>query len=320
MSIGFNIDQDSDAVTWDHEQWLNLFHHTNDFRGARRLVFANTVAILKSRRYLSANGKKVDIDADAIRFSHTNSVFCPDTRLLSLPESHRYETQAYAIGSDCLEVARLMSLAGFKPAMLNMADSHNPGGGVASGSGAQEENLFRRSSALSALYQYVDYCDQYGVSRNAAFSYPIPKESGGIYSPSVTVFRSSEMTGYYLLDKPFEMDIITVAAIANPSLEKVEGRLQLTRDWIEPAREKIRAIFRLGAMHGNDCLVLGAFGCGAFRNPPNHIAELFSHVLKEDEFRDRFRLIVFAIIDDHNAHKEHNPLGNKLPFQLLFNR
>ena len=64
--------------------------------------------------------------------------------------------------------------------------------------------------------------------------------------------------------------------------------------------------------------VLSAFGCGAFQNPPHHVARLFKEVFFEDEFRNRFRLVVFAIMDDHNSWREHNPEGNLLPFLREF--
>lgn len=57
----------------------------------------------------------------------------------------------------------------------------------------------------------------------------------------------------------------------------------------------------MGLRHGHDSLVLGAFGCGAFKNPPEEISEIFKAVLGEEEFRDRYRLTVCAIINDHNS-------------------
>jgi hypothetical protein len=54
-------------------------------------------------------------------------------------------------------------------------------------------------------------------------------------------------------------------------------------------------------------------------NPPKQIARLFKEVLQDEEnFKDRFKMIVFAIIDDHNAHKAHNPDGNIAPFGQVF--
>lgn len=36
------------------------------------------------------------------------------------------------------------------------------------------------------------------------------------------------------------------------------------------------------------------------------------------KFANHFRLVVFGILDDHNAHKEHNPEGNIKPFADVF--
>ena len=64
--------------------------------------------------------------------------------------------------------------------------------------------------------------------------------------------------------------------------------------------------------------MLSAFGCGAFRNPPQHMAELFRETLGEEEFSGVFRRIVFAILDDHNAQGRHSPEGNYAPFAREF--
>ena len=70
-------------------------------------------------------------------------------------------------------------------------------------------------------------------------------------------------------------------------------------------RNKIRTVFRIGLTYGHDSLVLGAFGCGAFKNPPAEIARLFHEVMEEPEFKDRFRLITFSIIEDHNSNNRN---------------
>lgn len=87
---------------------------------------------------------------------------------------------------------------------------------------------------------------------------------------------------------------------------------------VEPIKNKIRIIFRIGLVHGHDSLVLGALGCGAFRNLPRHVARLFHEVMDEPEFKDKYRRVVFAILDDHNAHQGHNPEGNFKPFAEEF--
>ena len=67
---------------------------------------------------------------------------------------------------------------------------------------------------------------------------------------------------------------------------------------------------------GFDGIVLSAFGCGAFRNPPAHIASLFKRVVVE--FQGFFRMVAFAILEDHNSHRAHNEEGNLIPFEREF--
>ena len=83
-------------------------------------------------------------------------------------------------------------------------------------------------------------------------------------------------------------------------------------------RKKIRAILRIATRHAHADLVLSAFGCGAFRNRPHHVARLFRETLGEDEFGGVFRQEVFAIFDDHNAGGRHSPDGNYAPFAREF--
>ena len=63
-------------------------------------------------------------------------------------------------------------------------------------------------------------------------------------------------------------------------------------------------------MKNDDSIVVGAFGCGAFQNPPKHIARLFHEVIDEKEFKDKYKLIAFAILEDHNSPRG----GNLQPF------
>ena len=109
------------------------------------------------------------------------------------------------------------------------------------------------------------------------------------------------------------MDFITIAAIKNPTL--VDGKL-IQRD-AEIMKGKIKMMLNLGLYWENDAIVLGAFGCGAYGNPPEEIARLFKEVLDQEEYRNKFSRIVFAILDDGNSHRQHNPRGNYLPFKEI---
>lgn len=49
----------------------------------------------------------------------------------------------------------------------------------------------------------------------------------------------------------------------------------------------------IAAAHGVDILVLGAFGCGAFQNEPEAVANAYREILPE--FEGYFSQIVFAV-------------------------
>ena len=103
----------------------------------------------------------------------------------------------------------------------------------------------------------------------------------------------------------------SVAAINRPDLTP-DGRLV---DWaVVATKKKIRSMLRIGLLHGHDAIVLGAWGCGAFRNPPEHMASLFHEVLREPEFAGKYRGVRFAVIEDHNSRH-----SNFAPFDREFN-
>jgi uncharacterized protein (TIGR02452 family) len=60
---------------------------------------------------------------------------------------------------------------------------------------------------------------------------------------------------------------------------------------------RIRTVLDAALAHGHTCLVLGAFGCGAFGNPPEDVAAAFARVARSPEFRGSFALLAFAIVD-----------------------
>ncbi|MEZ4884031.1 MAG: TIGR02452 family protein [Chitinophagales bacterium] len=305
--------------SWNHFKWLSQFKKASKrrqgFRELRVEVFRSTVRLVKTGFYF-VEGEKIFLDNQQSDFSDT--VYYKSPNHVSNIEVEG-TCGVSVINADCIETARLIALSGYKPVVLNMANPENPGGGVLRGAGAQEENIFRRSNLFRSLYQFVGYGERvYGTYRHPEYSYPLQPETGGIYSPNITIFRGSEHNGYCLLREPYQLAFVTVAAMYSPELVIQNGVFRIADSFVEPTKQKIRTILRIAILNGHDSAVLSAFGCGAFCNPPNHVALLFQEVFKEDEFRNKLKLIVFAIIDDHNAWKSHNPNGNVLPFLKVF--
>ena len=60
---------------------------------------------------------------------------------------------------------------------------------------------------------------------------------------------------------------------------------------------KLRLMLRVLGRQNQTHLVLGALGCGAFRNPPQIIAAVFKRILAEEEWKGYFKEIIFAVLD-----------------------
>ncbi|GMO50283.1 MAG: hypothetical protein Pg6C_13860 [Treponemataceae bacterium] len=301
---------------FDHIKWKSQFQAASNekvgFRELRAAVFQNTVKLVKNGGYY-VDDTFINIP-NCLSPQKSEYFDAPDTLNLD----GEYQTKYSVINADCLETAEILVKLGFNPCVLNLASRKNPGGGVLGGAGAQEENLFRRSNLFLSLYQFAPYANEYGITRHEK-SYPLNKNTVGIYSAGITVFRGSEKNGYCLLKQPYTVSFVTVPAINSPDLIERNGDFFIAGNLVEPTKEKIRTILRITGKYKHDCLVLGAFGCGAFANPPNHMAELFREVFSEKEFMAKFKFVVFAIFEDHNSNQKHNPNGNVLPFLDVFN-
>jgi uncharacterized protein (TIGR02452 family) len=299
--------------TFDHVGWIKNFQIASSkregFRELRAEIFQSTVKLVQSNGYNLGN-RYIEINSENI---FTEYFLKPE----QLPFNKCYETKFSVINADCIETAKILLDVGQNPCILNLANRQNPGGGILGGAGAQEENIFRRTNLFMSLYQFAPYAEDYGIKKSK-YRYPLDRNTGGIYSNNITIFRGSEKNGYCLLKKPFTASFVTVPAINRPELIKNGNNYYIAESLIEPTKEKIRTILRIAGKYNHDCLILGAFGCGAFANPPNHMAELFKGVFFEEEFNGRFKNIVFAIFEDHNSGKEHNPNGNVLPFLEVF--
>lgn len=277
------------------EEWLSEFlpayeaGATGTLHRLRQGIFDETAEIACRGRY-EVGGRIVTLPPSEPMMRDTCFYRAPGrAELPELPTP----TAVEVVAGDSLLAGKQLLDEGYSPAVLNFANRHTPGGGVLSGAGAQEENIFRRSNLFLSLYQFHQHGGIFGIPRRRE-SYPMDRSTGGIYSPGVTVFRGLETEGYPLLPEPYRLGVVTVAAINRPELKTPQ---EIADHLVEPVREKMRTIFRLALLHGHDALVLGAWGCGAFRNPPRHIAKLFHEVMAEAEFRNRFRKIVFAVLD-----------------------
>ena len=303
---------------WDCKSYTRRFSQAlqsgeyHQLRTLRVSVFTDTLEHIQREQYLSHRGKTVLLPRE-LKLTKESVLY---TKRLEDSPSPPCETIVTVVNADCLAVAQEEQ---DNPLLLNMANESTPGGGVEGGAGAQEEHLFRSSNYLLSLYSFHDrLAKQYNIPR-AKQSYPLHEEYGAVYSPKVTVFRGREEDGYPLLDQPYKASFIAVPAINSPLLTKNgKGHYEMGEADQLITKEKIRTIFKVAKKHNHQTLILSAMGCGAFCNPPSQVARLFREVLQESPYRTAFAKIIFAIKDDHNAHKWYNPEGNYAPFAREF--
>jgi uncharacterized protein (TIGR02452 family) len=300
------------AQQWNSQIWLSGWWKATVSRGgdAKRAlltkVFTHNLDIFRDGAYRTETDRVVTLPVSGA-FVENSEMFSAPIQLSA--EYIKADTQISVLNVDCILATRDLVEQGYNPAVLNMASLYHPGGGVLQGSGAQEEELCRRSTLAISLYQfslpggrYGDLADMVRVKRRDE-RYPMDNTYGGIYSPDITFFRGTQEEGYALLDETFQAAVISVASLNyNPK----HGHNTLDNGNIPEAdkpilKEKIRTILRIGALKGHDSLVLGALGCGAFCTPPAQMARLFHQVIDEPEFQGRFRKIVFAIIDSASS-------------------
>jgi uncharacterized protein (TIGR02452 family) len=190
------------------------------------------------------------------------------------------EMNVQTINSDTVSAASIFSKLG-KTCVLNMASAKKAGGGVANGAKAQEECLFRCSNLTTTVVQ-----DFYPLNYNEA-----------LYTTDATFFKDRN---YNNID-PFTVDVVTIAAInLNPNahyddiiaFEKQHYRI-ITQD-------KIRLMLLLANMNKCENVILGAWGCGVFKNNPSTISDMFHKVIN-NEFKGCFKNVIFAVINDHNS-------------------
>lgn len=272
-------------------------------------VYADTIDTCKNKKYTSPNGKEITIptlNGEDTKFYGTKA----KPNLQTLP---RFDNMQVTVeDKDCLIAAMELVKEGETPAVLNMASFSIPGGGAINGMFAQEEELFRRTNLFESLYQFHSVGENYGIKQREE-RYPLDYNYGAIYTPSVTAFKSTENDNYQYLDEPFQIAVISVAAVKKPPL-KEDGTLPY---WVEKVlKNKITQILSVALENGHTTLVLSAFGCGAYKTPPTEMAKLFKEII-ENDFNGYFKKIVFAIINSNGVFKPHNPQGNFTPFKEI---
>ena len=186
--------------------------------------------------------------------------------------------------------SRLVNQQGFdKVLCLNFASAKNPGGGFLNGSQAQEESLARATGLYPCISQMME---MYEKNRNYSSCLYLDDM---IYSPQVPVIRDDNDQ---LLDKPFLISILTVPAV-NAGAVKKNGKKQEINKIESTMLRRTEKLLSVAAINNYKVFVLGAWGCGVFKNNPDDVARYFHHHLLENpKFNGLFEKVVFAVLDN----------------------
>ena len=214
------------------------------------------------------------------------------------------------------EAASEYARRGIRTAVHNFASATRPGGGVLTGAGAQEECLCR----CSTLYPCIDIKEMWNGFYTPHRNSHNPLHNGDIiYTPDVTVFMTDTDFPKRMDESDwYSVDVITCAA---PNLREKpsnrynpndgDGKISITNKELEDIHtSRLRRILQTAYANGCEAVILGAFGCGAFKNPPEVVARA-SKIVAE-EFKNRFEVIEFAVYcrceDDRNYRAFRNAL------------
>ena len=202
-------------------------------------------------------------------------------------------------GKRTLEASEPYAKQGKSVCVLNFASATNPGGGVVHGSSAQEEAICRCSTLYPCLNTKELWNGFYGPHRKA--DNPLYNDDC-IFTPGVKVFKSDINFPELLLETEWwDVDVITCAA---PNLRSIPSnrmnpnagsrKADITYEGLRALHTaRIQRIFEVAIANGAEVLILGAFGCGAFCNPPELVAEVFAKFT--EKYRECFDVIEYAV-------------------------
>lgn len=239
-------------------------------------VAKETLAILKKKNYTTLSGKVVDISA-ALDSAVDGTILYHERP--TVPQ-FTCETKIEVTNETTAAAGARLVAEGKDVVVLNFASARNQGGGFLSGAMAQEEELCRASGLYACLKKKPVFYNENILKDDTLYTDNV------IYSPNVPFFRDVHLL---FLEEPFTLSVITapapnVRAMTEPDEEIIYKTI----------RNRAQKVLEIAAKHGHKNIVLGAWGCGAFGNDPNMVANIFMDLLKEMPI---FEHVCFAVYD-----------------------
>ncbi len=189
---------------------------------------------------------------------------------------------------------------GKKVAVLNFANNHVVGGSPWI-SRAQEESLCRISTLYPCLLKFEESFYQYHKELYLNGKINEMGNDDLIYLPKVCVFKTDDNIPKLMEeDKWYYVDVITQAApelYMDYNMEEYKSIMY----------KRLKRIMEIAKLEKVEVLILGAYGCGAFHNPPEIVASIFKDLCNEYHF-DTIEFAVYSKEDD--KHSNYNVFKN----------
>jgi uncharacterized protein (TIGR02452 family) len=257
-------------------------------RDERSKMAKQTLAICEAGFYFAPNGARVEIAEPLAHAKSGTRIHAPD-RLSTDDGMKSGRVTRFTVRNETTfqAIARFAALKQGHVACLNFASAKNPGGGFLNGAMAQEEALAFASGLYPCLLEAPEYYERNRSNRSALYL------DLAIYSPLVLFFRNDAGA---LLENAVFASVITAPA---PNAGAIAQNEPANLKQVEPTlRRRAELILAIAAGYGVDQLVLGAWGCGVFRNDPRVVAKIFGELLKGNgKFTTAFREVAFAVLD-----------------------
>lgn len=223
----------------------------------------------------------------AVEKSIANQYMIAEEDNIDQPLSDTKNTRYIVSGKRSFEAAK--DYEGKKVAVLNYANNLSIGGAPFF-AGAQEESLCRCSTLLPCLQAMKESFYQKHHNLYITNQMDFMGNDDLIYTPEVVVFKSDERTDpvYPRMmehNQWFKVNVITCAA---PQMQIAKKQ---PHNYENVIRARIKKILDVAAKENNEVVILGAWGCGAFKNPIEVVARIFVELLKNYDFK----IVEFAL-------------------------
>lgn len=252
------------------------------------------------RQFLTENRDKVFDYLGKCELPKPRSVINPANA--ETPVTYDKPCEISVIDADTISAAwSANSDSSAKIAILNFASFRHPGGGFITGAMAQEESICHHTNLYDALAAQCAWYDENERLTNRSLY-----QNRSILTYDVSIIARG-IGKFVPVENVFQADFLTCASPnAGAAMKKGVPEAEINR----AIERRISYAVEILAGRGYTHVILGAFGCGAFRCNPRVVAEAFRKNIKKSA--NAFDKVIFAIPDGKN--------GNLRVFKEVFGK